>query len=133
MEIINKEPPHFKEIKMVFDLEGIKPVFTYGDKIYNPMNLKIPDHVIEHEKVHAEQQKHSTFWARLWWKKYLKNPQFRLNQELEAYKVQYQFAKKLIKDRNALARFLNQIAQDLSGKMYGNVISCGEAMNKIKE
>jgi hypothetical protein len=113
-----------------FDLKGIRPVFTYGDTIYNPHNLEIDAGLEAHETAHTIQQGEN---PEAWWVDYLKNPEFRFKQELQAYRVQYRFMKNYIKDREKRARFLRAIAGDLSGRMYGNVCSLNEAMQLIKD
>lgn len=113
---------------MSFNLEGIKPVFAYGKILYNPHDCPIPDHLKVHELVHMMRQKD----PQAWWKLYLSDPQFRLTEELLAYRAQYDFAKQWIKDRNQLAQFLNMIATELSSAMYGNLIDKIEATKQIK-
>ena len=129
MEEIKDYPFNYNEIKAVFDLEGKSPVFTYGDKLYNPTGLTIPDHLLIHEAVHEKQQVN----PKEWWERYLIDKDFRLEQELEAYRAQYQFIKKNVKDRNIVARFLFTIAADLSSGMYKLNISQTEAMKLIKQ
>lgn len=128
MRIVFEDPPNIKEIQEVLKIGDAKMIFCYGDVIYNPHKLNIPDHLKIHELVHSRQQKD----PKEWWNKYLKNKDFRLSQELEAYQNQYKFAKQWIKDRNVLARFLYQIASDLSSQLYGNIIDFTEAQKQIK-
>lgn len=53
-----------------------------------------------------------------WWKRYLTVPRFRLEQEAQAYGVEYAFYCSRVKDRNFRARFLMQKVQQLSGPLY---------------
>lgn len=128
MKIKNEYPPNYKEIAQVFDLSGKKPIFTYGDTIYNPHGSTIEPHLEVHEQVHVEQQGDD---PKGWWDKYLVDPQFRLNQELEAYGKQYQYAKEHLPNK-ALKHFLFLIASDLSSEMYGSLLSHNEAESKIR-
>jgi len=128
---ISKELPP-KEIYdravKVFGVDFEKGVtFTVGDTIYSKGEIS-PD-LLEHEKVHIEQQKEG--W-REWWERYFTDPGFRTSQELQAYKKQYNWVLKNINDRNEKARYLMFFAQSLSGKMYGNVLSLQDAMFFIK-
>ncbi len=125
--LVKDYPPNWEQIKAVFNLEGKNPVFTYGDKLYNPTGLTIPDHLLIHEQVHERQQ----IIPEAWWKRYLEDGEFRLSQELEAYRAQYQYIKKNVKDRNVEARFLFAIASDLSSGMYGEIISQSEALKSL--
>ena len=127
VEIKNEFPPNYEQIKKVFELhKGI--IFTYGNTIYNPDNAYIDRPLLEHEKVHIKQQGWN---VRKWWKKYLSDENFRLNQEIEAYQKQYEVAESLY-NRNDLFNLLKSMAFDLSGEMYGNIISYQEAIRKIK-
>ena len=128
MEIVFDNPPNIKAIQQVLEIGDAKMIFCYGNVIYNPYKLEIADHLKIHELVHSGQQGNN---PEKWWERYLKDSEFRLNQELEAYQRQYDFAKQWIKDRNVLARFLYQIANDLSS-LYKVNISLGEAQKQIK-
>jgi len=124
MKIINEFPPNYKKIEKVFNLSGITPVFTYGDTIYNPHKCIIPRDLIIHEETHMRQQYYPTEW----WDRYLIDPTFRLEQELEAYRNQFKFYRGAVK---GWMPFLKRIASDLSGRMYGNIISYQDAFNAI--
>lgn len=101
-------------------------VFTYGNKIhiFNKDHLANDIPLFHHESVHCRQQ--MKMGADEWWEKYFTDKDFRLSQELEAYTRQVKSIKKNIKDRNRRAMYLNAIAKDLSGSMYGNIISLEE-------
>lgn len=128
MKIVEAYPPNFKEIVEVIPgalQTGI--VFTYGDTIYNPSKADVEDHLEAHESVHVEQQKDG---AEAWWTEYLKNPKFRLEQEIEAYRAQYKMVYKTYGRQNA-AFLLKQISDDLSGTMYGNLLTRKQARKEI--
>lgn len=122
-------PPNIEDIRKVFNLRGTGTVFTYGDTIYAPNLKSLPDHLLTHENIHVIQQGKD---PKGWWKKYLNDPKWRAEQELEAYKAQYKYASEFVKDRNKITRFLHNLASDLSSEMYGNCIDYLEAMKKIK-
>ena len=126
-----KNPPHDirKLSEEYFDLKNISPVWTYGDTIYNPHKQIINRVLEEHEKIHQRQQGDK---PAEWWYNYFNNDEFRFEQELEAYQHQYNFVKGFIKNKSELFKFLKLIAEDLSGKMYGNMCSLTEAIYKIK-
>lgn len=131
MRIVYEQPPAriyeacVEQFGVSFD-DGV--VWTYGDAIHTKYLLR-PD-VGAHEKVHIKQQK--AMGVIEWWDKYLGDPQFRFDQELEAYQEQWRFIKKNVKSRNDQFNFLKQIARDLSGPMYGGLLSYQEALKKIK-
>lgn len=130
MKVVKDFPPNFEDICQaipdVRDKEGI--VFTYGDTIYNPYGGEIQDHLDLHESIHEAQQ--SEIGIEEWWKIYLVDEKFRLEQEVEAYKKQYQFVFKNY-GRIAATQFLKEIANDLSGGMYGHILDRKSARKAI--
>ena len=120
MEIVFAPPPNINKILARFNLAGKTVVFSYGGKLYNPMRGVVEPHLMVHEEVHARQQKEFG-GAEEWWNKYLSSDSFRLNQELEAYQVQYRYVSETC-GRQIRRKFLRKIAKDLSGVMYGNII-----------
>ena len=129
MKIVLDYPPNYAVVASTFDLSRVTPVFMYGEILYNPAGIPLESHIIAHEEVHERQQR--TIGPKAWWDRYLTDSQFRIDQEIEAYREQYRFVKNIIKDRNKVARFLHAIATDLSGPMYGSAISYQDALNKI--
>lgn len=100
-------------------------VFAYDGVIYSK---DIPDPALfEHESVHIIRQNMHDNGPDGWWEEYFTNNQFRLDEEILAYKAQYKVAKRIIKDRERLFNYVNDIAGALSGPMYGNLISKSEA------
>jgi len=123
MEIVKDFPPNIKEIQKRFDLTGRKPVFTYGNRLYNPYEIIISDDLMVHEQTHEKQQ---LGMVKEWWNKYLIDDSFRLSQELEAYRNQYKYACENY-PRQARRQLLKFIACSLSSKMYGNIINYDKA------
>ena len=118
-----------EDIERVFgDISEHKPVFCYGKMIYNPYKREILADTQVHEQVHARQQGE---YPKVWWYKYLTDVEFRKQQEIEAYGIQYEFAKSLTSGK--LRDFvLDSITRSLVGGMYGIIISHGEARSKIR-
>ena len=106
-----------------------KVVVTYGDIYYIPGGWVMPSHLVVHELVHTRQQGNN---PDSWWDKYLSDVDFRLFQELEAYKEQYKFICKKLKDRNKQNLFLVDFARILSGPTYGNSITQKEAFERLR-
>lgn len=120
--------PLLKETINKFKLsqeQVFKTIFTYGDTIYSLNDLSFG--LIAHEITHVFQQ--TEMGAEKWWDKYFKDKDFRLSQEVEAYRRQYQ----VYKNNNEVTAYdyLNQMARDLSSKMYGEIISFEEAKKLI--
>jgi len=108
-------------------------IFTYGNTIYVPSGRPLPDHLVEHEQQHIFQQAEYQGGKDAWWDRYLEDQLFRITVETKAYGRQYAFICAKVKDRNMRFQFLNKLATDLSGPMYGNVIGHVAAMNMIRD
>lgn len=120
-------PPNFLNIQTILNpTKGM--VYAYGDTIYNPDNIPLYEDLIKHEEVHREQQKKFGS-VELWWYEYLTNPEFRLEQELEAYGVQANFLK-FLPDK-VWKEAVNELAKQLS-MMYNLDIGIREAEAEIK-
>lgn len=135
MKVSYEQPPVWDQANKLFKLEELKigAVFTYGDTIYNPSSIALTPELIRHEETHMEQQQANSDVAKAWWKRYIQDPQFRLEQEAEAYAAQYKLFCQIHKDRNKQARYLYQIAGLLASPMYGNIVTRTEAQSMIKE
>jgi hypothetical protein len=156
MKIVNILPPIYRQITDRWPINPDRTVFTYNHLLYDPGKNEIPDHLMVHEEHHAKQQDAlapihtaSCFCTKdllepcscgalqmgsdAWWKRFLEDPLFRIDQEAEAYAVQYNFYCRYKKDRNDQARFISQIAGILSSGTYGNVIGHSDAIAMIKK
>jgi hypothetical protein len=126
MEVKNDYPPNYEEIKKVLNPPETV-IFAHGDTIYNPSKAVITEDLKIHEGVHSVQQGND---PEKWWKEYLSNPKKRLEWETEAYAAQFRYFK------DTPERFkkfvLGRMAMELSGEIYGNIISYGEAESKIR-
>lgn len=103
-------------------------IMTYGDTVYCKNDLG-PDKVV-HEGVHVKQQ--TAMDKDIWWDKYFDDINFRLSQEVEAYKTEADFIRKKVKDRNTQSKILHQICIDLSSSIYGNICTYAQAKEYIK-
>lgn len=132
MEIVYAKPPNYDMVAKAFNIEDMGGViFTYGNKLYVPGGEKIhiDKPLMRHEETHARQQK--KMGIDLWWEQFLGDRNFRLSQELEAYREQYRAMAGL--PLEARIGYLDHIAGDLSGKMYGNLMTKEEAKAVITE
>lgn len=82
--------------------------------------------MLVHELTHLEQQERDGL--DYWTKNYLNNPEYRLKQELEAYKKQLES----IKDRNLKAKVTLKSALTLSSPLYGNLLTFEQAKQILK-
>lgn len=129
MKIVHEFPPNIDDIRNTFDLSNHPDViFTYGDTVYHPAGTELPQHLKVHEGTHIQQQK--VTGAKEWWDRYLVDVDFRLEQELQAYRNQWSIISK-IRNWREQEWLLNQIAADLASEIYGNVITKAEARKLI--
>lgn len=143
-EIIIDKPPIFDQIVAVFP-EAAQPgiLFSWGDKVYNPSGFPIPPQLVAHEAAHGDQQSlfsvdGDTEFAqeesiRLWWKKYLADPAFRLDEEIIGHRAEYKSYCGLVKDREQRARYLHRMALRLAGPLYKGGITYMEARRAISK
>lgn len=130
MKIVNELPPNIDAIRKVFTLRG-NEIFAYGDTIYNPGGGKIPPWLIAHEEIHRAQQ--AEFGGPdEWWRKYLIDPRWRIEQELDAHRAEYTIYCIHFRLRNQRRKFLTLLARRLSGPLYGRLISFENAKKAIK-
>lgn len=116
MEIVKGVPPNYDSIIKAGMNPTPETVFTFGYHLFiqNQETDSIPDFLMAHEEVHAEQQ---GAHPEIWWKKYLENSLFRYEQELEAYAAEYAFIKKNYgSDQHKESLF--QFAYDLCSPIY---------------
>ncbi len=130
MEIVNAWPPNIKEIQKAFNLAGKRPLFAWGNYIFNPYALAIDAMTLYHETTHSIQQ--DAIGPVTWWKKYLKDKDFRLSQEIPAYQNQYVKFCELNSDWNKRHRYLYALAANMSSDLYGNMVKHSEALTIIK-
>jgi hypothetical protein len=129
MKIIQDYPPNIEALRSAFKLSG-QEIFTYGDTVFNPTGLALSPELRAHEEVHIFQQSFTD--VERWWERYLAEPEFRLEQELEAHRVEYKTFCDRNKDRNARSIYLIRIATRLASPMYGNIIGVREASRRIR-
>lgn len=133
MKIAVGYPPNIDAIEVVFpDIRKMPVVFCYGDTIYNPDDKRpIPKHLEVHESIHMQQQELFDGGPDAWWKEYLKDPIFRIEQEIPAYAAQVAYIAQTRPSKTEEA--LQMYSRALSGPIYGNAISYFSAKQRIKK
>lgn len=131
MKVIKEYPPNYEEIIAAIPevADNKTVVFAYGDKIYAPRTKKkLSKDIRVHEEQHKRQQGSD---PAAWWTRYLNDVEFRLSQEIEAYRVQYIYFVQKNHDVNKRKEFLQKISKSLSGPLYGEIISQEDAVNLL--
>lgn len=130
MEIIIDKPPIWDEAHKHFDIDDTCTVYTWGNKLYNPANVDIPEALMAHEKTHTKQQE-AEGGPEKWWKRYFAEPGFRAQEEAEAYAAQYVHYANRHTDRNKRMKYLIELSTALSSGMYGLTMVRSEAREAI--
>jgi hypothetical protein len=130
MKRSNEKPEIYKKLKKRFGVkwnDGL--IITYGDTTYSKERIHRIKYV--HEKVHSKRQ--LRMGVEDWWDKYLKDKDFRLNEELLAYRKEVEWIYKQGIDKDFRTAVIEGMATDLSSKMYGEIISYEDALRAITE
>ena len=126
--VLNSKPAIFDRCEKEFGISWDNTIFAYSPHIHSKFALT--DDLIEHELVHIQQQ--IKVGVDVWWEAYFDYKKQRLDWEMEAYRVQYQFLKrKNTMNKAQLFDKVNFWASNLSGKTYGNLISLQDAIKEI--
>jgi len=129
-EVSRTLPPKeiYEECVKRFGADFMKgTIFAYDNKIH-ALNDVTGD-LLAHELVHLDQQ-HKFGGAKKWWKKYLSDSKFRIEQEVEAYQNQWDWAKENA-NRDYRRALEKHILKMLSSKLYGKVITKKEAQKLV--
>lgn len=119
-----KDFPHIDRYKKVFDVNEYT-IFAYDKVIY--CDFELPEHLQIHERRHLIRQ--DKIGADIWVDKYLADEQFRLQEEILAYKEQIESIKK----RDARHRLRVKCAKDLASGLYGGIITEQKALQLLQQ
>lgn len=127
-------PPNFERIHAAFpeaDKHGV--LFAYGEDIYNPSGIFLPEYLLAHEYRHCARQWQSDPEA--WWEKYVTDHEFRYREELIAHADEYVVQARSTKDRNQRARLEMRTAARLVAPLYNYqpVRSLAQAIRDIHQ
>ena len=104
ISIVTDWPPNISLIRAKLPVTE-RNIFAYGGIIFNPGGIALSPELIAHEKVHFAQQRGLNRWWRrngdeVWWRRFLEDPEFRLQQEAEAHRAEYREYCRRHPDRN---------------------------------
>lgn len=105
----------------------------WGDYVYSrdTMAFSHPQK-LAHEAIHAEQQNHNRALGLIWWWKYATDAQFRLQEELEAYRAEWRWILENMPDPHINFKFLDGMAKELASPHYGGLLSVHTAKAYIE-
>ena len=129
MQLINARPPMYDEIASVFDVRGKPVLFAWGNIIYCPVPCPLPSHLLKHEEVHGRRQ--ISTGIENWWKRYLDDAQFRLDEEKLGHRAEYEWLTRNA-NRADKRRHLSHVAGRLSAALYRYSITKDEARRYLE-
>lgn len=91
MRIIEDYPPLIDEIDERFHIRGKPVIFAWGDTIYNPQKNPVADWLIAHEAEHGQRQGSDLTDIVSWWRRYMDEDAFRMEEEAYAHLAEYTF------------------------------------------
>ncbi len=130
MKIVYTEPPIMAQIVEVFgprQLARLKPVFAWGEIIYWPgarHGEELGPELVAHEGVHGLRQLQQSPGARgddamlIWWDKYLKDPAFRLAEEILAHRAELAVLMVYAPGRSERRKALRTVAARMCAPLY---------------
>lgn len=139
MKIIKAFPPNFSDIAAHFPVKGHTGIlYAFGELLYNPSGYNLMPWLIDHEEVHGKRQL-STYLCDSpspdsvlrWWRRYMNNPRFRLNEEILAHQAEWKSYLKHTSNKTQQQFYLAQMVERLSGPLYGKLITPSEAAREI--
>ena len=104
-------------------------IICYGNVFHCKYHIDAPKYI--HELVHSRRQE--KIGKDLWWELYINKSEFRLEEEVLAYRAEYKFICENVFDRNTRFEFLYEMARNLSSPQYGSLISGSDAMKLIQK
>jgi len=109
-----------------------KVVMVYGNTIHQSFGEAMDEDLLVHEIVHIKQHAAYPGGPAAWWERYLDDQDFRLSQEIEAYRKQYEWSKEHLNSKTR-KDILNHCAATLSSHLYGNMVTYEEAKKLITQ
>lgn len=140
MRVIDGWPPIIDEIRAAFPIADRSDIiFSWGESIYAPGGQQVSPAIMIHERVHCIRQISHVGGVTGWWRSYLADPKFRLDEEILAHRAEFRFwatkpnANKPVDGfRSARLYHLTQIAKRLASPLYGLSISMADAKKIIE-
>lgn len=133
MLITTEKPECFDRLKAAFGdqievywNQGL--IITYDGQMHTKTGAVSPE-LLAHEMVHLRQQE--IYTPEEYLEKYITNPLFRLESEIEAYRAQLAYLRKNIFDRNQLVKKAHKMCVELSSDIYGSIINYKQAHDRL--
>lgn len=121
-------PPVYNRCKKTFGINWNKGiVITYGNLVCSKFGDELTGDLKAHEQTHVKQQ--TSLGKELWWDKYFADKDFRLSQEVEAYRNQMEYAKKHY-PKDHYEWLFDRLTSDMAN-IYGKMCTKEEAIKLL--
>ena len=130
--IVSKEKPKiYDRLHKEFGIDWEQGFcIVWGDVCHSKYDVR-PD-LFAHEETHSNQQ--MILGPEIWWNAYINDTEFRLSQEVEAYRNQIKYIKEHTREMSRpVRRFaIDTMCKQLASSVYGNIISYKKAKELLK-
>jgi len=100
---------------------GQRVIFAYAPNIYTMGDTNLPPDLMAHESVHIERQQ--VIGVKVWWDKYLTDPQFRYDEELLAHVAEYKQLCSMLAVAAKREKALKHVTNKLASGLYNNMVT----------
>lgn len=126
--IVYDFPPMYDDIDAAFNVRGKPVIFAWGDKVYMPgQACGLSKALTAHEAVHCERQLKYPGGIEAWWRRYIADQQFRLDEEIPAHRAELAVLEARAKSPSMRSHAVSRTAARLAAPLYGNLITVSEA------
>lgn len=141
MKIIKAFPPNYAAIAQRFPVKGKQGIlYAWGNRIYNPSGIDVLPWILAHESVHGQRQCMIFDYGveidtavKAWWKRYLAEPVFRLDEEIAAHRAEWTVYSANRSGKVERQWYLDMMVARLSGPLYDNMITPSAARKEITQ
>lgn len=132
--IVIGHPPMWEEIRAAFPRAAAQKgvIFSWGRKIFNPDNVRLDAGLIAHEAVHGQRQGTEEMHVKDWWRRYIDDRQFRLDEEIPAHIAEMKRMVAADPSRNNRRSTISRLATRLSSPLYGRLLSSTTVRTLLK-
>lgn len=137
--VVSGLPPNIDEVDAVFHCRDLDVFYSWGDRVFSSHGQVVPPALLAHEQVHCDRQLVHSGGVVGWWRAYIADPAFRLDEEVLAHRAEYRWwaarpgaDRPVIGFRSGRLYHLTHIAKRLSGPLYGNLITLSDAKQVIE-
>lgn len=133
LKLVRERPPMFDEIAASFPVRGKPVLFAWGDRVYAPAGGNFPPQLQAHEHVHCQRQQQYSGGIEAWWRRYISDERFRLDEEKLAHTAEFMKQCELLGGSRAARRTaLAIVSARMSSPLYRYKFSKAQAREYLE-